>query len=147
MAITLTPYKVLAFVLGLLALLAIGLLGGWHVRGWRDGAAQLKASQQAIQQYGQQVSDMAKASNALNDTIMQQNKTTDDNIAGLATALGVQNHALTQLQLDVKSLPVGSCAFTRDADGLYQRAYQAAFGTAPPDRGEARKAGGRHAAH
>jgi hypothetical protein len=147
MNLLLSPTKLMAIALALLLLMGASVVVGWHVRGWHDDSAQLKQTRADISGMHTQMVDVVNASNHLTDTITRQNKVTDDSIAQFTTTLGSQDHALTQIQVDIKSLPVGDCRLTPDADGLYQRAYQAAFGTSIHPAAATGKASGRDAAY
>lgn len=130
MPFTLNPYTILGGLLALLIMMLVSLSGGWYIRGWHDDSKQLKKTNSDIAAMHAQFADVVTASNQLTDTISASNKATDGLITGMMQTLGSQNRALSQIQLDIKSIPVGTCSFTPDADGLYQRAYQAAFGAA-----------------
>lgn len=147
MPITLTPYKILAMIGALLLTMIVSGFGGWHVRGWHDDSKQLKAANAAVVSLQNGFAGVVTASNNLAATISGQNKATENSIAELTLALGNQDHALAQLRQDIKTIPVGNCSFTPDADSMYQRAYQAAFGGPGYPATQAGKAGGGNAVH
>jgi hypothetical protein len=147
MPFTLTPYKILGILAAMLILVVISGFGGWHVRGWHDDSKQLRSTQADIGLMSQQFNGVINASNNLAATINTKNQVTESSIAGLVNSLGTQDHELDQIKAGIKALPVGTCAFTPDADGLYQRAYQTAFGTASHPAATAGKAGSSHASH
>jgi hypothetical protein len=147
MPINLSIYKLLAIIVALFLLVALSAFGGWHIRGWHDDSAQLKKANADIASLNAGFSTVVTASNQLAATISMKNQATEASIAGLTIALGDQDHALAQLRLDIKSIPVGTCSFTPDADGLYQRAYKTAFGdTSDPTSGSGKASIG-HANH
>lgn len=128
-------------------LCAVSIGVGWQVRGWHDDATTLKAVTKDNAALRQQFGAVVGASNALTDTIAAGNAATDQSVARLVTALGEQSHALTQIRLDIKTLPVGACSFTPAADQLLLRSYQAAFGPASDQAAAPGQAGGGHATH
>jgi type II secretory pathway pseudopilin PulG len=141
-----TPYKIAALLIAV-AVLALASAGtGWLVRGWHDDSKQLKQTRADITTLTNGFKTVIGSSNALAVTIAQRNRDTELRTTKLLTQLGDQRHALNQLRLDIKAIPVGTCQFTPAADGLLQHAYQAAFGADHPAPAP-RKAGGRDAAH
>lgn len=141
------PYKILALLVATLLLCAGSALGAWMVRGWHDDAGQLKQARKDVNTLTTRFDGVITASNTMAATIAQRNRETDANTSQLLAKIGAQNHALTQLQLDIRSIPVGTCQFTPAADGMYQRAYEAAFGATGSHAAATGKTGGRDAAH
>jgi Flp pilus assembly pilin Flp len=146
MPFTLTPYKIIALFIAMLLLGGVSAFGGWLVRGWHDDARQLKQTRADIVSLTNGFKDVIGSSNALAVTITQRNRDTELRTEKLLTQLGDQQHALNQLRLDIKAIPVGTCQFTPAADRLLQRAYEAAFGASDPVVAP-RKTGSRDAAH
>jgi hypothetical protein len=144
MPFTITPYKLLAGAVAIVLLMLIAGFAGWHIKGWKDDSAQLKVANKATEQLAQQFTNVVDSYNVLAKQVEASNKATEDSIAGMTQALGEQDHEISKLQLDIKTIPVGSCQFTPDADSLYERAYQAAFGASNPAT-QTRKTDSSHA--
>jgi hypothetical protein len=147
MPFTSNPYTWLGSLLGLAVLLVISAFVGWHLRGWHDDANQLKEARSDVYQIKRQVNGIIDANNALASTIVLKNQATDSAVAGMTVALGNQSHELTQLQVKIKSIPVGTCQFTPDADGMLQHAYESSFGHNPYPIATPGKARGGDAVH
>lgn len=112
--------------------------GGWLVKGWKDQdatvaqqAKDLKQEQANSAALAKQAKDARDSDNALIEKMNQWNQQTQDADVALLAALGVQDNAIHTVQKQILVAAAGGCSFTADADGLFQRAYQAAFGTSP----------------
>lgn len=104
---------------GLIGMLAVLLFGaGWTVKGWKVGNDQKDAMQA-------QADAAVKQYLALN----QSNQQTAQGLAVLLTSLEGQAHAFAQIDAYLAAHPMGACSFDPATDGLWNGAYDAAFGS------------------
>lgn len=140
-----TEYKWLIIGIAFTLFVSLSFGSGYKVKGWRDDSSALKQSQAAVSNLNKGFQAVVTAADAETDAINKLNQQTETAQSVLTQQLGDQNNAFMQIQLGLKGANVGGCTLTPDADSLYTRAYQAAFGTAGPQVSAKGKAGAGHA--
>lgn len=121
--------------LGLVVLaLALGVGGGWVVKGWKDGAdltveakADTKAAKDEADKAKQTYDYMLSQVTANAAKVRAQNDQNTVAMTTLTTALGAQTNAIAKLKNQYASLVVGSCTYNADGDELLQQSYEAAM--------------------
>jgi len=136
-------YKAEFYAIAMVIIIAISFVGGWEVRGWRDGSKQTAAANADTKAETAAITAAVANSNKAAAAIDTANQTTEANSAKLLAAIGSQSNALNDIENRIQHESLGTCTFAPVTDSVYDAAYQAAFGTGHP----ATKAGKATSSH
>jgi hypothetical protein len=125
-------YKAEFYAIALIIIIAVSFIGGWEVRGWRDGSKQTAAANADTKAETQAITAAVAAYNKGADALNASNQTTEANGTKLLAAIGSQSNAINDIENRIQHESLGTCTFAPVTDSVYDAAYQAAFGASHP---------------